>query len=334
MNRRDLIAALEARQDALTSALRRPAKQFLAALQSGLSLSKLEAALGRPADLVTAVLSALQDANAANLLIAACTDAALVAAKHTALEEIRPAALTAGLRASDRAVLAAHVFDRTNPLALTELRDHGAKLVQGITAETRKGLVVALDDALVRGLGPRTAARWIRSLIGLTERDVIAVGRYRDELESGDSNAFSRLRRDRRYDAMTRVLTQGGTVPKARVDDAVAAYARRLLALRAETIARNEALVALSLGRAQAWRNVIRDPAIGLGPGDTYRLLVLARDERTCVKCRTILSMNRDGRRLDEPFQTPGGPMMDAPFHTQCRCVSVVRVDPMAAGVA
>jgi hypothetical protein len=199
-------------------------------------------------------------------------------------------------------------FDRTDPNALQWAREASAQLIKEISQETRAAVMAVIERAFEDGLPPRVAARQIRQLVGLTERQALAVVRLRFRLM------------DARPGSIVRAGKVAIRIPKSGVSaDLIArsanGYAQRLHKLRSVTIARHETLAASNEGQHQLWRQAMRS---GLLRDDEQRTPVLTPDDRLCETCRT---MDGQLRGLTEPFTLPdGSSVMNPPFHVTCRC--------------
>lgn len=197
--------------------------------------------------------------------------------------------------------------------------------VQQISDATRDGLKTILTEGVKLGDNPRTVARDMKQLIGLTDRDAKALANYRTELERGSLKALSRQLRNRRYDRMIREDRH-----YKKIDALVEDYKQRLLKARAETIARTEAARALNIGQQQLWEEIasMKD----LPPDAVRRRWLVAPGERTCEICKAIAEMNNEeGVGLLEPFVTPDGMIDLPPKHPNCRCSIQVTFDLAAA---
>ena len=81
--------------------------------------------------------------------------------------------------------------------------------------------------------------------------------------------------------------------------------AKRALQLRVENIARTESIWGLT-PESRIVEEAARQGT--LDRASFRRFWLVTPDDRLCPECRAIPGMNPDGVRLDEPFQTPGGP--------------------------
>ncbi|HYU42113.1 MAG TPA: phage minor head protein [Vicinamibacteria bacterium] len=157
-------------------------------------------------------------------------------------------------------------------------------MVVGISRETRLALRSAIARAIRDGIPPVEAARMIRSMIGMTQRQAMATMNYRES------------------------LIELGHAP-ARVAALVDKYAARKIRERALVIARTEVMGALNAGQVAAWRDA---QAKGLLSAGAMKEWITTDDERLCSICEAV-----DGETvaLDEPFSEDG-----PPAHPSCRC--------------
>jgi hypothetical protein len=227
-------------------------------------------------------------------------------------------------------------FDVRNPAAEQWLLQHSSSLIREILADQQQMIREALTDAMTRGLNPRTAAldlvgrivaatgRREGGLIGLTASQAAWVRNYEAELRSANPlAALQRELRDRRFDAAVRRATAAGEpLPAAQIEAMVRTYRNRALRMRAEAIARTEAMAALHEAQEQSIQQAI---GAGIDAATVRFVWRTARDTRVRDIHRT---MNGQTRRMGEPFidgngnrlRFPGDP--DAPPETviNCRC--------------
>lgn len=180
-----------------------------------------------------------------------------------------------------------------------------------------------LDGVIQRGIAerlpPDALARRIRDMLGLTDRQAMAIENYRRALEEGDPEALRRVLRDRRFDASAERAIGGEALDEAKIDRMVARYAERYQTYRAMTIARTETLRAANAGRRAAWLQYA--DRRNLPAGDVVRFWQTAADERVCQICRPIPLMNPSGVPLNGLYDTPDGPVRMPPDpHPSCRC--------------
>lgn len=249
-------------------------------------------------------------------------------------------------------------FDLLNPKTVSFIRNYELNLIRQINAGTREGVRAAVQAGIVAGQNPRETARQVKQLIGLTDRQQMAVSKFRAELESfhlkrsandwnlggaisrapGGAQVFaqdgaggpldgilSRRLRDFRYDkALARAMETGVPLTPEQIDKMVDAYTRKYLKYRAETIARTESLRASMVGAHQIWVQAIDSGKVQAD--EVRRKWLVAHDERTCPTCAPIPAMNPEGRGIDELFETPKGPINLPPVHPSCRCTVFYRL--------
>lgn len=184
-------------------------------------------------------------------------------------------------------------FDTSNPKAVAWAKKNGARLVRETTAETKAAIRRIIADALDEGGPPKVIAKAIRSLVGLTRKQVEAVIKRRADLrEEG-----------RAADQVARMAEK---------------YAAQLLKRRAELIARTELSKAANGGQQQLWLDAQEK---GLLPPDAEREWIAT--DGACDICGPL-----DGETagLDEPWESEDGPIDGPPAHPACRCAEGIRL--------
>ncbi len=207
------------------------------------------------------------------------------------------------------------MFDRQSPAVQQQADLHAARFVREIGEDTRFTVNAVMRDAVARGLGPPETARTVRESIGLTISQANAVQNYRRMLTAGDPEAATRALHDPRYG-----LNVANLSPE-QIDARVEAYRRRYVAYRATTIARTETLHASNAGAVGAIQTAVRSGAL---PGGTKKKWLIAKDERTCVKCSSIPRLQPNGVGVEQPFVweegSQSGEVYLPPEHPNCRC--------------
>lgn len=237
-------------------------------------------------------------------------------------------------------------FDARSPRAERWLAEHSSTLITNIVEDQRGMVRTALREGMERGRNPRSVALDIAGrinpatgrreggLLGLTSGQERAVSKAKDELLSGDRtqlrNYLTRGRRDKRFDTYVRkAIKDGKPVPSNIVSRMTGRYADRQLQLRAETIARTEAIASLNRSQVDAFGQAIDSGAINRG--DVRKVWKATRDARTRDSHRHL-----DGESVgyDERFANgllypgePGGPAAEV---INCRCTLLLRVDFLA----
>jgi hypothetical protein len=186
------------------------------------------------------------------------------------------------------------------PEALAAIDTYAGTQIQGIGETTLRNVRAVIRSGFEQGRSMTQMMRDLASFVGLTPRQ---------------TEALETLRQ--------RLLDAGKT--RAQAQQAVDRAARRALQLRVESIARTESIWASLEGQAQLWNEAARQGT--LDPAHFLRHWLVTPDDRLCtVTCAPIPGMNPNGVRLDEPFQTPVGPVMHPPAHPMCRCAVNGRV--------
>ena len=163
-------------------------------------------------------------------------------------------------------------FTLDNPAVVQWVEKYTGDLITGITTETKNAVRSIVREGFIEGIPPRTQARQIRRIVGLTERDAGTVDRFlRGQLDAG--------------------------IPTKRAETMADKMAKRLLKRRAENIARTEGIRAANRGQYVAWQD-----AADAGLIDTTRTRVVwiaTEDSRTCPTCIVL-----DGKTVGfgEPF--------------------------------
>lgn len=179
----------------------------------------------------------------------------------------------------------------------------------------------------------RTTGRREGGIIGLTSGQAKAVSKARVELESGDSNYFTRKLRDKRLDGLVkRAFSSGKPVAKADIDRITGKYSDRLLKLRGETIARTEGLNAYRAANYEAYRQLIESGAVR--EDQISREWDSTLDKRTRDQHVAMEGVKVQG--LSQPFLMPDGSLMKHPGDASlgapgeqiiaCRCAVKYRV--------
>lgn len=165
-----------------------------------------------------------------------------------------------------------------------------ARLITGISAETRQAIRAIIVRSIESGIPPFDAARMIRPLIGLNEPQMLAAVNYR-----------------------TGLINAGHTLE--RVDTLMARYAKRKIRERAETISRTEIMGALNRGSREAWDQAQRS---GLLTRNARRTAVTTPDERRSDICLDVAA-RVEVIPLNGVYHTINGVFSGPPFHVRCR---------------
>lgn len=223
-------------------------------------------------------------------------------------------------------------FDPAHTRAAALMRQNALSFVREFTQQQRATTQRALTQAFLDGAGPREAAQAFRDSIGLTTSQWDAVANYRRLLEEGSAEALSREYRDRRYDrTVDRAVREGEPLSRTQVNTMVDRYQDRMLAARAETIARTESLRMVNQAREEALNQVIEQT--GMARDRITRVWRATNDARTRD---THAAMDGQERGIDEPFESPSGALIMYPGDPSappeetinCRCVVLTEIAP------
>jgi hypothetical protein len=203
-------------------------------------------------------------------------------------------------------------YDPLNAATVAAQNAGNEAIAASIEATAQATAADIIGQGLARGLDPALIAQSVIDGIGLSPGEARAVESYRTALTADTLNALARALRDRRFDAATRA----GRLNPEQIDRLVSRYAARYRAFHAARIARTEALRAANQGRRAAYAQYS-----ALTGRDLRRFWLTAGDELVCPICAAIPGMNPEGVAMDEPYQTPIGPLMIPPDpHPLCRC--------------
>lgn len=278
MRRRDqqLARRLQASLDRLEPALRRAVARALLRLQRRLSVDAIATAITTGDEFrLRALASGLSRdlEQAAGVLLKAFS----TGQRHAVAQ--LPEGITASL-------------NLTNPFVIRAAEQSAAKLVTGVSTDTRNAIRLIVQRSVSGDLTVRQSAQLIKPLIGLTERQALAVIRRR----------FQQTKRG---------------VPAVKAAKDAERYAARLLTQRAEMIARTEIIRASTDGQLETWSQARQQGLIGPRAGKRW---MVTPDDRLCPRCAPL---EGEVRPLDGTFEGVDGP----PLHPQCRCALVLVSD-------
>lgn len=219
--------------------------------------------------------------------------AALPEFSSALLEALLPL-LTRGMEAGASQALAAIQaplrFDIKNPAVQSWIDSHSASLVKQISDDTRAGIRAILSRGYDAGLTPYEQGKQIRAIVGLTERQTLAVDNYR------------------------RGLIEAKRTP-AQVENLTERYAAKQLRFRANLIATHESNLAANQGQREAW-NQSADAGF-LDRNSTRRVWIASSD--ACPDCEPL-----DGLEVGFDDEFDDG---DPPIHVACRCSTGLSFD-------
>jgi len=197
-------------------------------------------------------------------------------------------------RLTDAAVKARTLrFDIVDPRAIAYIRDHAAALIRDVSVETVQAVRDLVARSFEEGIPPRALAKLIEDHVGLTAGHVGAVSRLRSRLEDEGAGAEEVAR-------------------------AVERETRRLVAARAEAIARTEIIGAAHEGQELLWHQAVAEDL--LDPALAEREWIVTDDDRLCRVCEPL-----DGATATLARTFSGGFTKPPDPHPQCRCAVVLR---------
>ena len=208
-------------------------------------------------------------------------------------------------------------FDRFDPETQRRIRAYQDLFITELTKDSRKAVEGIILRALLLGLPAAEIAEQVRLVIGLTERQAMAVLRFREQLMSLDPKALARaLVGGADVQIIRRAINDGQPLDRETLDAIVRRYEENYLDSRALTIATTELTRAAAMGLQDSYEQAIERGAM---PREAVRQFwQLDLDERTCEHCLSVVDMNPDGVPLGDMFDSDEGPV-DAPgLHPNC----------------
>ena len=217
-------------------------------------------------------------------------------------------------------------YDETNHAAVAWAERNQLELVREFTDEQRGLVRRIITDGVRAGENPREMAKEIRESIGLTDYQAQVVANYRTALESQDwNNALGRELTDGRSDRSVAAAQRADrALSSDQIDTMVERYRRNMVAFRAETIARTEALRVAHQGTDELFRQAI---ARGDVEADSlvreWHHTSAGKDPRPQHE-----EMNGQTRKVGEAFESgtgarlmyPGDPSAGPSETVNCRC--------------
>ena len=217
------------------------------------------------------------------------------------------------------------------------LDDYDFGLVREVSDDVLRSISNVITRGVQAGWSPDKMARELKTAIGLTSDQYDAVSNYRSLLENGSPDALDRQLRDANYDPEVQSAVSGLTkLTPDQIERFTNRYADRYLAYRANTIARYESLRASNQGGYDSVQSAI-DAGV-ISPEDVTTNWMIANDEITCPRCRSVIDIQPDGVPFGTAFTWAAGKrtgqIMLAPLHVDCRCTNTYNVVRSALGAA
>ena len=223
------------------------------------------------------------------------------------------------------------IFDETSQFAVNRMRANSLRIVQNFNAQQREAAREALTEGIRNGENPTAQARRFRNSVGLTARQQRTLNNYERALRNNSSEALRNQLRDKRSDrSVRRALANNEPLSEKQINSMVDRYRKRMIASRAKTIARTEALSAVHEGTDEMYRQARANGS--LDGAKLIRTWNTAKDERVRGSHRT---MHNQKRGEDELFTSgagnslryPGDPNAPASERINCRCVVATQIE-------
>ena len=223
-------------------------------------------------------------------------------------------------------------FDQTS--ANGRLASEVDKFKSELNESQRRLVYEVVSQGKADGLSSRLIAQKLADAIGVTEQQFQAIENYRRLLEKGSSQALDRELRDGRFDGVVeRSIKNNKPLTQEQIDRMVAAYRRRYIRYRADTMTRTEVKRVVEAGRDEA-ANQMLDKA-GLQPGDMIKEWRSRRDDRVRYT-HTHASLDGQKVRQDQYFLSVSGAKLMYPGDSSaplseiinCRCRTLRYIQP------
>lgn len=258
-------------------------------------------------------------------------------------------------------------FDMTNPRAENRIRSEAATRIAGYVDEQVETARKVIADGFARGEGPQTIATDIAGrinpiskrreggIVGLSDPQASYVDSMRARLLSGDPDEMVKVLgrfdtdgkwipgtgmtlRDRRYDGAVKraiaAIAKGKPNPLTRdkIDELTAKYSDRLLAKRADDIARTETAQGVMMARAEATKQALDKSGMDAAAVEKFWRhlggLHHARDWHLAMNGKSVTG-------IDAVFHMPDGSLMlhshdpqgGAKNNVACRCATDFDID-------
>lgn len=235
-------------------------------------------------------------------------------------------------------------FSVRNPRAEEYARQLSSKAVTRVVDEQKAIIRTIVEDAISKGDNPKTIVKKLvgevnkttgkreGGVIGLSEPFAKYVMSAERELQEGKfSNYLTRKRRDRRFDKWVKESEKTGKpLTGTQIQKMINQYSNRLLALRAQTIGRTEAMAALGAAQYEVILQLIdtgkvtKDQVTKIwdATGDKRTRLTHAVADGQEVGIEEFFTM-ASGAKL----RYPGDPVAPAGEIINCRCILKLKVD-------
>ena len=197
-------------------------------------------------------------------------------------------------------------FDYTDPRSTEYALKQSAKLVTNMTGQMKDRVREVVGRAFTENIPVYDTAKELRSVINLTKRQELTLGKFND------------LNR-------ARLMDEGlsGRKLETKLSELTDRQYKKMISQRSKVIARNEILEAESAGRSLGFEQSVEQ---GWASPVSMKRWSTSTDERTCTICMPMNGMSVQWNRY-----FPNG-VFDPPAHIMCRCsISLLEPDsPLA----
>lgn len=206
-------------------------------------------------------------------------------------------------------------FNVLNTNVLAAIRTLDDKILPTLKADIRESVRRAVEAGLEAGANPRTIARGLRDVVGLSPAQELAVRNYRAQLDAGEVGAATSRQL---HDARFRVTKD---MSAEKIDRMVTVYRKNMVAFHAETVARTATLDAFRNAQDLAWRQAID---AGLVDGDNLLKTWMQVDRPT--KRESHIPLNGETVPFDQPYSNGDMVPGEGPDEWNCACLSRVHL--------
>jgi hypothetical protein len=220
----------------------------------------------------------------------------------------------------------AFAFDLFDQGVLDEVQEWQDALITALSDDARQVVFQAIIDGVKAGEDPSAIAADILNVVGLNDQQAQALMNYQSALANLNAAALDPKLRDASFDDMVAsAIDSGSPLSDAQISDLVDAYADRLIAYRADTIAQTETSRAVNAGLQASYAQAIDRGVIPAEAVKQYWLVAPGdREEDACDECA---DMSADGIPLDAQFECSDGDFHAPPEHPRCQCTLKIRTN-------
>lgn len=220
-------------------------------------------------------------------------------------------------------------FNQTSARAVSFMADTRGRVIAQLAQEQQKASRHAVSTSLIAGQSARQQAVAFQKSLGLTERQVIAVEKFRANLDNLSRDALERELRDRAFDETVRRAIDSNTpLTPTQINVMTDRYRERLIRYRSEVIGQSEALKSVNAGNLEMFTQALDGQLIS----GVQREWHTALDSAVRGSHR---SMNGQLRSLTEAFVSgagarlrfPGDPNAGLAETINCRCTIETRFE-------